>query len=84
MHVEHIIPQKIRTRKAKEEFGDWGSYLGSSSEALHPRYVSRIGNLTLFAGALNIGASNNPFARKKKAYKLRNFAHERTGQTTEF
>jgi hypothetical protein len=25
--------------------------------------------MTLFAGALNIGASNNPFARKKSAYK---------------
>ena len=25
--------------------------------------------MTLFAGALNIGASNNPFLRKKKAYK---------------
>ena len=35
----------------------------------HPRYVSRIGNLTIFAGELNIGASNNPFAKKKSAYK---------------
>ena len=25
--------------------------------------------MTLFAGALNIGASNNPFSRKKHAYK---------------
>ena len=31
--------------------------------------MSRIGNLTLFAGTLNIGASNNPFARKKHAYR---------------
>ena len=31
--------------------------------------MSRIGNLTLFAGELNITASNNPFAAKKSAYK---------------
>jgi Protein of unknown function (DUF1524) len=69
VHVEHIMPQKIRTRKAKEEFGDWVNYLGNNSETLHSKYVDRIGNLTLFAGALNIGASNNPFGRKKAAYK---------------
>lgn len=23
VHVEHIIPQKIKTKKSKEEFGDW-------------------------------------------------------------
>jgi hypothetical protein len=64
VHVEHIMPQKIKTKKAKDEFGDW-----VSAEELHPKYVDRIGNLTLFAGLLNIGASNNPFARKKRAYK---------------
>lgn len=69
VHVEHIIPQKIKTKKAKEEFGDWVSYLGEKAEAQHPKYVSRIGNLTIFAGALNIGASNNPFKKKKEAYK---------------
>jgi hypothetical protein len=69
VHVEHIIPQKIKTQKAKTEFGDWPSYLGSKAEALHPNFVSRIGNLTLFAGELNIGASNNPYERKKIAYK---------------
>jgi hypothetical protein len=36
---------------------------------MHPRLVSRIGNLTLFAGELNISASNNPFAAKKSAYR---------------
>ncbi|MEX0642630.1 MAG: DUF262 domain-containing protein [Pirellulales bacterium] len=70
VHVEHIIPQTIKTRKAKKEFGDWPDYLGPDSEALHPDYVSRIGNLTLFAGALNIGASNNPYERKKVAYSI--------------
>lgn len=69
VHVEHIIPQKIKTNAAKDEFGDWVSYLGAASEAKHQRYISRIGNMTLFAGALNIGASNNPFSRKKHAYK---------------
>ncbi len=69
VHVEHIIPQKIRTKKAKDDFGDWGAYLGTNSDSLHAKYVDRIGNLTLFAGALNIGASNNPFGRKKAAYK---------------
>jgi hypothetical protein len=69
VHVEHIMPQKIKTKRAKEEFGDWVQYLGPKAEALHPKYVDRIGNLTLFAGPLNIGASNNPFARKKAAYK---------------
>jgi hypothetical protein len=69
VHVEHVMPQKIRTKKVKEEFGDWVSYLGGNSENQHPKYVDRIGNMTLFAGELNIGASNNPFARKKSAYK---------------
>lgn len=69
VHVEHIIPQKIKTNAAKDEFGDWVTYLGAASEAKHQRYISRIGNMTLFAGALNIGASNNPFSRKKHAYQ---------------
>jgi len=69
VHVEHIMPQKIKTKKAKKEFGDWVTYLGKNAEELHPKFVDRIGNLTLFAGALNIAASNNPFGRKKRAYK---------------
>jgi Protein of unknown function DUF262/Protein of unknown function (DUF1524) len=68
VHVEHVIPLKIKTKKAKDEFGDWVAYLGPGAETKHPRYVSRIGNLTLFAGPLNIGASNNPYERKKSAY----------------
>lgn len=69
VHVEHIIPQKIKTKKAKDEYGDWISYLGEKSEVQHQKYVSRIGNLTIFSGILNIGASNNPFMKKKQAYK---------------
>jgi len=69
VHVEHIIPQKIKTIAAKDEFGDWVTYLGQSSEAKHQRYISRIGNLTLLAKPLNIGLSNNPFSRKKSGYR---------------
>lgn len=69
VHIEHIMPQKIKTKKAKDEFGDWVSYLGNNSESMHSKYVDRIGNLTLFSGTLNIGASNNPFGKKKGAYK---------------
>jgi hypothetical protein len=69
VHVEHIIPQKIKTKKARDEYGDWVVYLGERAEAQHQKYVSRIGNLTLFSGTLNIGASNNPFVNKKQAYK---------------
>lgn len=69
VHVEHIIPQKIKSKQAVQHWGDWSTYLGPKAESLHPRYVGRIGNLTLFAGELNIGASNNPFHRKRDAYK---------------
>ena len=34
-----------------------------------PDSPERIGNMTLFAGELNIGASNDPFVRKRVAYK---------------
>ena len=68
VHVEHIIPQKIKTKRSKKQFGDWVTYLGNDAVNRHPRYVARIGNLTLFAGELNIGASNNPYHRKKTAY----------------
>jgi len=69
VHVEHIIPQKIKTARSKKEHGDWPTYLGNKTDVLHPRLMSRIGNMTLFAGELNISASNNPFVAKKSAYK---------------
>ncbi|ULJ74197.1 HNH endonuclease family protein [Rhizobium gallicum] len=69
MHVEHIIPQKITTKRSREDFGNWEEYLGERAKRLHPKHVNRIGNLTLFAGELNITASNNPFAAKKAKYK---------------
>jgi hypothetical protein len=69
VQIEHIMPQKITTKKSKAEYGDWISYLGAESSTKHSKYVSRIGNLTILAGELNLGASNNPFDKKKKAYK---------------
>ncbi len=69
VHVEHIIPQKIKTKRSRSVYGDWPEYLGEGAVKRHAEYVCRIGNLTLFAGELNISASNNPFRRKKPAYK---------------
>lgn len=69
VHVEHIIPQSINTRAGTSEYGDWVTYLGPTAKAKHQKYVARIGNMTLFAGALNIAASNNPFLRKRPAYR---------------
>jgi hypothetical protein len=69
VHVEHIIPQKIKTKRSKKQFGDWVTFLGQDALNRHPHYVSRIGNLTLFAGELNISQSNNPYRRKKAAYQ---------------
>lgn len=69
VHVEHIIPQKIKTKRSKKQFGDWVTYLGENALARHSQFVGRLGNLTLFSGELNISASNNPYHRKKDAYK---------------
>jgi len=72
VHLEHIIPQTINTKKSKEEFGDWVTYLGDKSVAKHKKYVNYIGNMTLLGESLNIQASNNPFVRKKSSYKKSN------------
>lgn len=69
VHLEHIIPQTIKTKKAKHEFGDWITYLGDRALEDHSRYLYRIGNLTILDYALNIKAQNNPFAAKLDAYK---------------
>lgn len=69
VHVEHIIPKRISSKKSREEFGNWEDYLGDKAHAKHSKQVNRIGNLTLFSGTLNIVASNNPFGMKKKGYK---------------
>ena len=69
VHLDHIIPQTINTKKAINEFGDWLLYLGDKAVLKHKKYVGRIGNLTLLAAPLNIQASNNPFTRKKASYR---------------
>jgi hypothetical protein len=72
VHLEHIMPQAITTKKVKKEQGDWVEYLGDNAVTKHKRYVSKIGNLTLLAGELNIKSSNNPFNNKKDNYKNSN------------
>jgi uncharacterized protein with ParB-like and HNH nuclease domain len=72
VHLEHIIPQTIDTKKAIREFGDWISYLGKDAKIKHKDYVDRLGNYTLLGQILNIKASNNPFLTKKKEYKKSN------------
>ena len=72
LHLEHIIPQTINTKKAKREFGDWVKYLGRNALERHNKYVNKIGNLTLLAKKLNIVASNNPFKAKVLEYKKSN------------
>ena len=74
VHLEHIIPQTISTKKSKDEFGDWEEYLGPNSIARHKKYVDLIGNMTLLAGSLNMQAYNNPFAKKKNSYKKSSLA----------
>lgn len=69
VHLEHIMPQKITTNKSKEIYGDWENYLNVGDDYKHKQYVWRIGNLTLLSDELNLGASNNPFIRKKNFYK---------------
>jgi uncharacterized protein with ParB-like and HNH nuclease domain len=69
VHLEHIIPQTISTKKSLKEFGDWITYLGEDAQEKHHDYVDRIGNYTLLAKELNLKASNNPFLAKKREYK---------------
>lgn len=68
VELEHIMPQTIDTKKAKQEFGDWVSYLGEDAE-LHGEYLTKLGNLTMLGKKLNIVASNNPFIAKKIEYE---------------
>lgn len=73
VHLEHIIPQKISASTQKKKFGDWEVYLGKRLlKTKHKKYVSRIGNMTLLSGELNIIASNNPFLMKTDCYKKSN------------
>ena len=78
VEIEHVIPQTIKSKKSKEQNGDWPKYLGKNALSDHPRYVNRIGNLTLFAGELNIVASNNPYESKKESYNKSAFKITKT------
>jgi len=69
VHVEHIVPRKIKSKKAIEQNGDWIKYLENNAADWHSKYVDRIGDLTLFAGVLNIQASNNPYEKKCPAFE---------------
>ena len=76
VQLEHIIPQTISGKKAREEEGgDWREYLGGERigkdkvRELHKKYLNRIGNLTILAEKQNIKASNNPFRAKVNEYK---------------
>ncbi len=72
VHLEHIIPQTISTKKSKQEYGNWEDYLGEKSISKHKKYVNFIGNMTLLGESLNIQAYNNPFTKKKGSYKVSN------------
>lgn len=76
VELEHIMPQTIDTKKAKQEFGDWVSYLGEEA-ALHGEYLTKLGNLTMLGKKLNIIASNNPFEAKKVEYEKSEIAMTR-------
>ena len=72
VHLEHVIPQTINTKKSKRDYGNWEKYLGAGSLDMHKDYIHRIGNLTLLGQKLNIVASNNPYKAKCKEYKKSN------------
>jgi len=50
VHLEHIMPQTITTKKSKEELGNWEKYLGDQAIEKHKDYVTKIGNMTLLSG----------------------------------
>jgi uncharacterized protein with ParB-like and HNH nuclease domain len=54
VHVEHIYPQ------VPQDGQKWAN---------HSQAINRIGNLTLLAKRLNVGAKNAPFADKKPYYE---------------
>lgn len=69
VHVEHIIPQTIKNTSNKKDADGWIQYLGDRAEAHHKHNVSKIGNLSLLAGTLNITASNAAYDVKKAEYQ---------------
>lgn len=70
VHLEHIMPQTITTKRSVEvEGGDWVSYLGENALEKHSKFVNLLGNMTLLSAKENISASNNPFKAKKEKYE---------------
>lgn len=57
VHVEHILPKKIK-------IGQWNEF----RENEHSEYLWRLGNLTLLGQEYNIKASNKEFLEKKEMY----------------
>ena len=74
LHLEHIIPQKITSKK----FESWENYLGLNAHIQHKEYLNRIGNFTLLGQELNIKASNHPFQVKLEQYKKSNITLTQT------
>jgi uncharacterized protein with ParB-like and HNH nuclease domain len=73
VHLEHIIPQVITTKKSKKEFGDWEKYLGEDAKLQHSDSINKIGNFTLLAQKLNIVASNGLYSDKLVHYRRSSF-----------
>lgn len=70
VHIEHIMPQRIKTKKCMQQHGgNWVEYLDAEA-GQHSEFISKIGNLTLLANELNVAASNNPFQAKKTFYEM--------------
>ena len=42
VHVEHVIPQRIKTRRARKQFGDWPTYLGAQASSRSANPVCQI------------------------------------------
>lgn len=63
VHIEHIMPKSITSKKSKE----WYDELKDKTQ-IHKEYINKIGNLTLLGASLNIQASNNSFNVKKTYY----------------
>ena len=57
--------KKLKLRRQKKSSATGSRILVKMRELQHNKFVSKIGNLTIVPGELNIGASNNPFVKKK-------------------
>jgi uncharacterized protein with ParB-like and HNH nuclease domain len=74
IHVEHIIPQGLRS------FPEWNHI----SDEMAEKYMHSGANLTLLSGKKNIEASNNPFQTKITIYQGKGKYSDRNGGVTAF